>query len=96
MFSIRYHPTVVGEDIPALNRNIMERIKGAIEKRLGSRPFEYGKPLRRELKSLWALRVGDYRVIFRLQKKTVIVLQIVHRRDAYLAGILEARRRELL
>jgi mRNA-degrading endonuclease RelE of RelBE toxin-antitoxin system len=49
--------------------------------------------LRAELKSLWSLRVGDYRVVYRIEGKKVKVIQIAHRRDAYQAGILEARRR---
>ena len=96
LFFLRYHSLVLKEDIPALNQNIKKRIKAAVEKRLGSRPCDYGKPLRGELKSLWSLRVGDYRALYHVQAKVVIIIQIVHRRDAYQAGILEARRRGLL
>ena len=64
------------------------RLRTAIDNRLVNAPFDYGKPLRGELKSLWSLRVGDYRVLYRIEARKVKVIQIVHRRDAYRAGIL--------
>ena len=93
MFEVLYHPAIVREDIPGLNHDIKERLSAAIENRLTSAPQDYGKPLRGELRSLWSLRVGDYRVVYRIEQKKVKVIQIAHRRDAYEAGILEARRR---
>ena len=93
MFEILYHPAVVREDIPGLNHDIKERLRTAIENRLTRAPEDYGKPLRGELRSLWSLRVGDYRVVYRIEQKRVKVIQIAHRKDAYEAGILEARRR---
>lgn len=93
MFQILYHPAVGREDVPGLNRDIKQRLKAAIDNRLTRAPQDYGKPLRGELKSLWSLRVGDYRVVYRIEQQKVKVIQIAHRRDAYQAGILEARRR---
>jgi mRNA-degrading endonuclease RelE of RelBE toxin-antitoxin system len=29
------------------------------------------------------LRIGDYRVIYRIEEKRVVVVRIAHRRDAY-------------
>lgn len=96
MFELRYHPAVVEEDIPALDGDTKSRLKAAIESRLSRAPCDYGKPLRGELRSLWALRVGDYRVIYQVRGEAVVILRIVNRRDAYRAGFLEARRRGLL
>ena len=93
MFQVLYHPSVVGEDLSGLNRDIKDRLKAAIGKRLTNAPQDYGKPLRGQLQSLWSLRVGDYRVIYRIDAEQVKIFQMVHRRDAYQAGILEARRR---
>lgn len=93
MFEVLYHPEVLKTDIPGLNRNIKARLRTAIENRLTRAPEDYGKPLRGELRSLWSLRVGDYRVMYRIKQKKVKVIQIAHRKDAYKAGILEARRR---
>jgi mRNA interferase RelE/StbE len=43
------------------------------------------KPLVGQLKGLFRFRVGDYRVLYRidLKKKIVYVVRIVHRKEAY-------------
>lgn len=93
MFQILYHPDVVRRDLPGLNRDVKDRLKTAIENRLTNAPQDYGKPLRGALRSVWSLRVGDYRVVYLIEGDKVRILQVAHRRDAYEAGILEARRR---
>ena len=44
-----------------------------------------GKPLVGELRGVWSLRRGDYRVLYRINDKTkrVEVARIGHRRDVY-------------
>ena len=93
MFQLRYHPDVPGEDIPALNRDIRGRLRKAIESRLTRAPQDYGKPLMGNLSGYWSLRVGDYRVVYRIEARDVKIISIAHRRDAYQSGILEARKR---
>lgn len=92
-FRVLYHPQAAKEDIPALNRDIKERIRKAIESRLTRAPQDYGKPLSGNLHSYWSLRVGDFRVVYQIKPPLVRIIQIAHRRDAYQTGILEARRR---
>ncbi len=46
-------------------------------------PQEFGEPLRRTLKGYWKLRVGDYRVIYKVIETTVLILRIGHRREVY-------------
>lgn len=43
------------------------------------------KPLKGKYKGLYRLRVGNYRVIYRLDKEeiTILVIRIGHRRDIY-------------
>jgi mRNA interferase RelE/StbE len=82
-YTVSYHPEVVADDIPALPKKIKERIKAAIEEKLMTRPEIFGKPLRRSLKGYRKLRVGDYRVIFRLEEKAVRILVIGHRSIVY-------------
>ena len=65
-FSLSYHPDVVSEDIPGLPAKERERIRAAIGGKLTSAPEFFGKPLRKSLRGYRRLRVGDYRVIFRL------------------------------
>ncbi|HUZ86197.1 MAG TPA: type II toxin-antitoxin system RelE/ParE family toxin [Candidatus Baltobacterales bacterium] len=51
---------------------------------LGSEP-RAGKSLVGELRGLWSLRRGDYRVLYRINDETkrVEVARIRHRRDVY-------------
>lgn len=83
MFEIVYHHLVVKEDIPKLPSSWRDKIRRAIEERLKIQPEVYGKPLRRSLAGYRKLRVGDYRVIFRIESKKVKIFVIQHRRDVY-------------
>lgn len=84
LFSLVYHPEVKSRDIPKLNGDVRLRIKKAIETRLMGAPQEYGEPLRKTLKGYWKLRVGDYRVVFKIDKEEILVLGICHRKEVYL------------
>lgn len=82
-FEIIYHPLVVHDDIPKLPSRWKSKIQKSIEARLIIHPETYGKPLRRSLKGYRKLRVGDYRVIFLLEKRIVKILVIQHRSVVY-------------
>lgn len=82
-YTVVYEARVVAEDIPALSHVWKERIKSAIEAKLIREPEVFGKPLRRSLKNYRKLRVGDYRVIFRIHKQEVRVFCIGHRSRVY-------------
>jgi len=83
MFEILYHYLVVHEDIPRLSKLWREKIRAAIENRLVTKPDLYGKPLRRSLKGYRKLRVGDYRIIFKIDGRKVKILIIQHRSVIY-------------
>ena len=82
-YTIKYHPSVKTQDIPRIDNKTRNRIKNAIEARLSVEPQKYGEPLRKTLKGYWKLRVGDYRVVFRIDKKSILVLGIIHRKEVY-------------
>lgn len=84
-WEIEYDPDVVKYDIPALPKKIKEEIKSAIEGKLMSDPIAFGKPLRYSLKGFRRLRVGDYRVVYKIIKdeNTVLITVIKHRKDVY-------------
>ena len=82
-FKLRYHPDVKSIDIPLLDAKSKARIKRAIEERLATAPHQYGEPLRKTLKGFWKLRVGDYRVVYKIADQEVWVLGIINRRDVY-------------
>ena len=77
-----YHHEIPNDlvNIPA---NIKERIKRAIETRLLTDPVSYGLPLRKSLQGHRKLRVGDYRIIYRIEGEQVIILKIGNRKDVY-------------
>jgi mRNA interferase RelE/StbE len=83
IFRIIYHELVAQDDIPKLAIEWRKRIKKTIEDRLTREPEVFGKPLRQSLKGYRKLRVGDYRVIFRIEKKDVKILMIQHRSIVY-------------
>lgn len=85
MFNIIYHHIVVRDDIPKLSREWKEKIRRAIEERLRTHPDLYGKPLRRSLRGYRKLRIGDYRIIFKIEKNIVKILIIQHRSMVYTA-----------
>jgi mRNA interferase RelE/StbE len=82
-FELRYHPDVKSIDIPLLDAKLRTRIKNAIERRLTTAPHLYGEPLRKTLRGYWKLRVGDYRVVFKIVAEEVWILGIIHRRKVY-------------
>ena len=77
-----YHPDV-SDDIARILVNIRRVIQRAIEERLGSDPVKFGDPLKRNLRGYRKLRVGDYRVIYRIDGQNIVVLMIGHRKDVY-------------
>lgn len=83
MFRVVYHHRVVSDDIPRLPGKWRQKIQRTIKNRLTTHPDLYGKPLRRSLRNYRKLRVGDYRVVFRIERKTVKVLIIEHRSVVY-------------
>ena len=83
-FRVEYLRIVVVDDIPALPKSAKRQIRRAIETKLTTHPFELGKPLRYSLQGARRLRVGDYRVVYRIEPPDVVlVIKIGHRREVY-------------
>lgn len=82
-FTIYYHPKVIRGDIPLLSTTWKVRIKSAIEEKLTTTPEKFGKPLRQSLSGYRKLRVGDYRIVFRIKDRTVLIFAILHRSVVY-------------
>lgn len=82
-FDLRYHPDVRDIDIQQLNETLRKRIKKAIEERLAISPHQYGEPLRKTLKGYWKMRVGDYRVVYKVSGSEVWIFAIINRKDVY-------------
>ena len=82
-YAIVLHHAVVTEDLPRLDSLWRKTIRDAVREKLTTAPELYGRPLRKNLKGFWKLRIGDYRVVFRIQSKRVIILAILHRSVVY-------------
>jgi len=78
---IIYHPKVKTDDIPRLGHDIALRIKNAIEQRLMVDPLRFGFFLHGSLHGYRKLRVGDWRVIYRIVGDEIRIIAIGHRRD---------------
>ena len=82
-YTVVYHEKVVSDDLPHIDARFKQRIREAVEQKLTSRPEIFGKPLRQSLKGYRKLRVGDYRIVFRIAGGKVFVLTIQHRSVVY-------------
>lgn len=60
-------------------RFLRERVAGSPD------PRQFGKPLRMNLAGLWRYRIGEYRLICRIEeyRLVVLVLKVGHRREVY-------------
>lgn len=85
VFQIEYLETVVEEDIPSLPKTMRTRIQNAIESRLAIDPIGFGKPLRYSFVGHRRIRVGDYRIVYRVDMNLHIILIVLikHRKDVY-------------
>lgn len=75
-------------DLESFDRYIAQRIVRTVKRYAATeQPLLFAKRLTGPLAEKWRFRVGDYRVIFRVEKDCVVtvllVLRIKHRREAY-------------
>lgn len=82
-YSIRFSDRAQFEDLPKLDAFVRGEIAAAIENKLETSPETFGKPLRHTTRLLRVLRVGDWRVVFRIEDITVRILTIRHRKKGY-------------
>lgn len=82
MFEITYHHKIP-DDVSRLSSSNTQEIEKAISEKLTVSPDFFGKPLQFSLKGLRSMRVGDYRVIFKLTKSEVYIVLIAHKSIVY-------------
>ncbi len=75
----------VQKDLKKISKDIQYIIRRAIEEKLMVDPLKFGLSLRRSLKGYIKIRVGDYRIVYSISKKTVTVhvIKIGYRKDVY-------------
>jgi len=82
-YNLSYHLDVKKIDLPKIDNKNKSMIKRVLEERLITHPEVYGKPLQRTLKGYWKLRVGNYRVIFKISEHDILILGIMDRKSIY-------------
>jgi mRNA interferase RelE/StbE len=75
----------VEEDLKKFDKSKLAKILSRIENYLAANPQGLGKPLKGEFQGYWRYRWGDYRVIYKISQREVLilVLRISHRKAVY-------------
>ena len=85
-WKIEFVPAAAKE-LKKLGKTEAARIITTLEKRIAALddPRTLGSALTGELGGLWRWRVGDYRIIARIedQRITILVVRVGHRREVY-------------
>lgn len=83
---IEFHPDAVRE-LKKLDRAVAGRIVRTLETRIAplDDPRSLGAPLKGGHEGYWRWRIGDWRVVARIQEAriTILVVRVAHRREAY-------------
>jgi mRNA interferase RelE/StbE len=72
-------------DLKKLDKSIVRKIFNRIETYLAKDPKGLGKPLKGDFQGYWRYRWGDYRVIYKISEKEILIfiLRISHRKEVY-------------
>ena len=81
-WTVVYHCDVA-DDLSSVGRAAARRIMRTIDAKLTTAPLAFGAPLAGNLANFRKLRIGDYRVVYQVRERQVIVfvLAVGHRRD---------------
>lgn len=73
------------KEIKKLGKQESQRITRFLRERVATDPRATGKALKGELREFWRYRIGDYRVLAKIQdeKLLVLVVHIGHRSKVY-------------
>lgn len=86
MWTIEFLPEAAKE-LRKLDRQVAARIIRTLEERIAplEDPRTIGSALVGEHAGFWRWRIGDYRVVARLEdaRVTVLVVRVAHRREVY-------------
>lgn len=81
MYIVRIHPRAI-KDLKSIPKSERERIKNALIKLENSLTPTGSQKLKRTLNQ-WRLRVGNYRVLYEIEKEEIVIYRIRHRKEAY-------------
>ena len=85
-YSVKYTRTAL-KQLKKMDRKLASFIISYVEEKLVDceDPRRYGKALHGNLNDKWRYRVGDYRILAKIQDDIVVitVVEVGHRRDIY-------------
>ena len=81
-YKLLFHHNI-SDDLSKISHDIRRRILKAIQNKVLIFPDKYGKPLRKPLAGYWKLRVGDFRIVYKITKSEIWILAIMHRKEIY-------------
>ena len=83
-YSIQWHEEAIS-DLQKIDRQKQKKIIAKIKDYLSKDPLSLGKPLKGIFKGLYRYRYGSYRVIYAIDRESVIILilRIADRKDVY-------------
>jgi len=84
IYSIQWHEEAV-KDLQKIDQQKQKKIIAKIKDYLSKEPLSLGKPLKGIFKGLYRYRYGSYRVIYAIDRESVIILilRIANRKDVY-------------
>ncbi len=82
-YDIKYGRHIDRKRMEKIPKEDRQRIHFMIEEKLRAQPEIFGKPLHNPLYRFWSLRVGTYRVIYKIEGSTVHIELIGHRSTIY-------------
>ncbi len=82
-FSLSYAKAFDRKSLMRIGKVDRENIYTAIHTKLLHLPNVFGKPLRNSRRGYWSLRVGKYRIIYRIEDSIVRIFDIGHRSKIY-------------
>lgn len=82
-YALQFKPLALRQ-LEKLPRDVQKRLASRIEM-LRNQPFPAGCKKMEAVPDAWRVRVGDYRIVYQVQQKVllVLVLTVGHRKDVY-------------
>ncbi len=89
-YSIQWHEDAI-KDLKDIDRQKQKKIIARVKDYLSKDPLSLGKPLQGIFKGLYRYRYGSYRIIYAIDRKSVLILifRAADRKDVYESPINE-------
>ncbi|MFT4058021.1 MAG: type II toxin-antitoxin system RelE/ParE family toxin [Legionella sp.] len=86
VWTINYND-ITRKQLRKMNKSVAKKIMDYMDKKISplNNPRDMGKSLSFDRSGLWRYRVGDYRIICRIQDEdiTILVLEVGHRKEIH-------------